>query len=142
MRFCLAILLLSMSFLGACDVPVKSQVPSHVAEFTMSTRDYPTLLAALDATAESYALARFDAAPGLDELHGREVLFATYEATDKIEFRGVLTVTDVKAPGEVLLRVYGDGISDVASRARFVAEITEIVDRFGGKLTLNQVPAE
>lgn len=47
-HFLIGMLLMSMSGLGACDMNAKSQVPSHVAEFTMSTDDYPKLRVALD----------------------------------------------------------------------------------------------
>lgn len=136
-RFVVATMLLSMSFLGACDVPVKSQVPSHVAEFTMPTRDYPRLLAAFDAIAETFRLKRFNAAPGLDELHGRDVMFAAYEATDKTERRGVLEVNDLYGAGKVLIRVYDDGVTDVAERTRLVADVAQVVARFGGMLALS-----
>lgn len=135
MRFFFAAILMSMSCLGACDVPVKSQVPSHEAEFMMSTKDYPALLAAVDGTAPAFGLKRVNAAPGLKELHGREVLFAAYEPKDPKEWRGAMDVTDVKAPGKVVLSVYGDYFDNAEQREQFIAEVAAIVRRFGGTLT-------
>jgi len=138
MRFLFAAILMSVSCLGACDVPVKSQVPSHVAEFAMPTSDYPKLLALLDSMAASFGLKRVDAAPGLRELHGREVLFAAYEPKDPKEWRGALEVSDIHGPGKILLRLYGDYFNAAEERARFVAELSDIVRQFGGTLTSKQ----
>lgn len=136
MRFFFAAVLMSVSCLGACDVQVKWYVPTHVAEFTMSTSDYPMLLAALDSAAPSFGLKRVNAAPGLKELHGREVLFAVYEPKDPKpkEGRIALEVNDLYGPGKVLVRVYGDYFDDTEQRSRFVAEVADIVRRFGGTL--------
>lgn len=134
-QFLVVILLMSVSGLGACDVKVKQQAPSHVAEFTMATSDYPALMAEFDAVAESFDLVRKRAAPGLNELHGREVLFAAYEVQDREERRGALTVTDVLGPEKVLVRVYADGFSDAGKGARFIVEVADIVSRFGGTLS-------
>lgn len=130
-----AIFLILVSGVGACDVKVKSQVPSHVAEFTMSTHDYPELIAALDAIAVPFGLKRVNAAPGLDELHGRKVLFAAYEAKDPNEWRGALEVNDIYGPERILLRVYGDYFDDAERRAEFVMEVAGILNRFGGTLS-------
>lgn len=129
-----AILFMTTPSLGACDVKVRSQTPSHTTEFSVATSDYTELMAAFDMIAEGFGLKRVGAAPGLNELHGREVLFWTYEVQDRTERRGALTVTDVKAPGTVLLRVYEDGFSDSEQRTRFVHEVSEVVRRFGGTL--------
>jgi len=135
MRSFLAVALMSVSCLGACDMPVKSQVPTHVAEFMMSTSDYPELLASLDTTAAPFGLKRVGAAPGLRELHGREVLFAAYEPKDPKEWRGALSVTDVEAVGKISMRVYGDYFSDAEQRSKFVAEVSSIVQLHGGTLS-------
>ncbi|HRQ63965.1 MAG TPA: hypothetical protein PKZ76_03730 [Xanthomonadaceae bacterium] len=134
-QFLLAFLLMSVSGLGACDMKRGAQVPSHVAEFAVATSEYPELMAELDSTAASFELKRIGAAPGLNELHGREVLFAAYEVQDRKERRGALTVTDIKAPGRVLLRVYEDGFADSDQRTRFVAEVADVISRFGGTLS-------
>lgn len=55
MRLLFAASLVVLSVLGACDVPVKSQTLSHVAEFNMKTGDSPALLAELDSTGRLFA---------------------------------------------------------------------------------------
>lgn len=129
-----AILFMATPSLGACDVKVKSQTPSHTTELSVATSEYRELVAAFDMIADGFGLKRLGAAPGLNELYGREVLFWTYEVQDRAERRGALTVTDVKAPGTVLLRVYEDGFSDSEQRSRFVHDVSEVVRRFGGAL--------
>lgn len=141
MRIFLAVILFSISVLGACDVPVKSQFPSHVAQFEMKPDDYSKLISAMDAVADPFALKRVGAAPGLEELHGREVLFAAYEPKDPGEWRGALEVNDLYGPGQVLVRVYGDYFDDPDQRAQFVAEVHAIVRRFGGTLRINDDPS-
>lgn len=133
-RLLTVVLLMSVSGLGACDMKMRSQAPSHVAEFSMATSDYPELIAALDAIAASFALTRVNAATGLRELHGREVLFAAYESKDPKEWRGALEVNDIYGPGKILLRVYDDYFDDAERRAKFVAEVADVVSRFGGTL--------
>lgn len=136
MRCFLAILLAPFAVMGFCDMsgpPTSSQVPSHQAEFMMSTEDYPELMNALDGVTASFRLKRFGAATGLDELKGREVLFALY-GTDIGELQAALDVTDVKDPGKVLLSVYADYFDEPEQRRRFVSNIAAITHRFGGTL--------
>ena len=113
--------------------PAKSQVPSHQAEFMMSTDDYPKLLGELDNTAASFHLNRFGAAPGLNELKGREVLYADYKSNID-EWRAALDLTDVKLAGKVLVSVYIDYFDDSEQGTKFVAEVTRIIHRYGGTL--------
>lgn len=127
-----AFLLLPLALLGACDEP-NSQVPSHRAEFMMSTADYPALMIALDDVAAAYRLKRFGAAPGLDELIGRKVLFADYRTRIE-DWRAALSVTDVKEQGRMLLRVYADYFEDPEQRQEWVSSVTAIARRFGGTL--------
>ena len=140
MKCLLAILLLPLGILEACDhpiVPAKSQVPSHQAEFVMATADYPKLLSALDSVAASFRLKRFGAAPGLDKLKERKVLYALYGT--KVEgVRAALSVTDVNEPGKVLIRVYVDYFDDLDLRQRFVASVEAIIQPFSGKLAPRQ----
>lgn len=144
MRFFFAAILMSICGVGACDVsnsrnlPVKSQVPSHVSEFMMPLGDYSELLEAFDSTGAQFGLKRFGAAPGLKELHGREVLFAAYEIQTEKGRRGVLDVMDVKGPGKILVWVYEDGIVNTEERGKFVAQVAVIVERHGGKLVPNR----
>lgn len=137
MRLALPVLVffLSTCCLGACDVGMKSQIPSHEAVLKVSPERYSELLSTLDGITASYGLTRADAAAGLDKIHGREVLFAAYEAKDPSEWRGALDVSDVMAPGEVLLRVYGDYFDDIGARKRFVGDISDVVRLYGGVLT-------
>ena len=140
MKCLLAILLLPLGILEACDhpiVPAKSQVPSHQAEFVMATADYPKLLSALDGAAASFRLKRFGAAPGLDAVKGRKVLFAGYK-TDIEDWRAALDVHDLKAPGKVLLSVFVDYFDDPEQRQRFVASVEAIIQPFNGKLAPRQ----
>lgn len=135
MRFLLMLTVVFAGCLGACNVPVKSQVPTHMAEFTILPSDYPKLLALLDGMSEPFALKRVGAAAGLKELYGREVLFAAYESKDPKEWRGALEINDIRGPGKIVLRLYGDYFDAAEQRARFVAEVTDIVGKFGGNLT-------
>lgn len=131
MRFFLAAVLMSVSFLGACDMKVESHVPSHQAELKMPTSDYPKLLATLDSIAASFGLKRFGA--GLKESEG---LFAAYMA-DKRSLVA-LDLSDHKGPGKVTLRLYDDYFPDTAQRKKFIAEVATIVQRHGGKLVPNE----
>ncbi|WP_194756337.1 hypothetical protein [Aliidiomarina indica] len=133
-RIFVAIIFLTMASLGGCDVKTNSQTASHTAEFNVATSDYEDIITALDMVAERFGLIRLGAAAGLNDLYGREVLFWTYEVQDRHERRGALTVTDVKAPGTVLVRVYEDGFSDSEKGTRFVKEVSDVVDQFGGTL--------
>lgn len=115
----------------------KTQVPSHVAEFVMPTKDYPALLGEFDRIASKFKLRRYKATPGLNELHGREVLFAVYGSGSSKLQNAALNVMDIDAPGEVLLWVYDDYFPDPETRENFIATVHVIVQRHGGKLVPN-----
>lgn len=137
MRLNFAALFALISLLGAC----KSYSPSHIAEFEIPMKDYPQLIAELDALTKPFGLKRFAAAAGLNELHGREVLFFAYDDPNKTSQRRVLTVSDINGPGKVWVRVYEGGLDDSAQRTKFISEATRILLSFGGTLEA-RVPKE
>ncbi|MEQ1662376.1 MAG: hypothetical protein ABL877_06750 [Thiobacillus sp.] len=139
--------------LGACDMDKnlpdpstemvsKQQTPSHAAEFRMPTADYPALLSELDDLASKLQLRRYNAAPGLNELHGREVLFAAYGKGDPKLQSAALNVMDIDGPGKVLVWVYDDHFTDPVTRGNFIAAVSAIVERHGGKLGSYQTPGK
>lgn len=130
MRLAYAAFFVVTSFVGAC----KAYPASHIAEFEMPVKDYPQLIAELDVLATPFGLKRLAAAAGLDELHGREVLFFAYEAQGKMAQRHVMSVTDIKGPGKVLVRVHENGLTDAVQRAKFITDLIEALRLFGGVL--------
>jgi hypothetical protein len=139
MRFFLAAILVSTCSLGACDVPnmpnlpVKSQVPSHQAEFLVPVTQYPQLLEAFDGIGTQFGLKRFGW--GFKESVG---LYAVY----RVDIKGspaALDLVDHKGPGKITLALYGDYFTDAAERRKFITAVNRIVERYGGKLAPNEL---
>lgn len=139
--------------LGACDVDKKfpdpntemvskRQIPSHAAEFAMPTADYPALLGELDDLASKFQLKRYNAAPGLDELFKRKVFFVAYGSGEPKMDSAALDVNDARISGKMLAWVYDDHFTDPATREHFIAAVSVIVVRHGGKLGLYQAPGK
>lgn len=140
MRHVTLVFLVLASFLGACDMPreaAKGRAPSHQSELMMSSDNYPQLLLALDNVAASFQLERFGAAPGLNELKGREVLYVAY-GTNSGGWRIALTITDVNAPGRLLLHVYSEYFDVSEQRREFVEKVDVIIQHYGGTLITQQ----
>jgi len=90
------------------------------------------MLDELDKVGSAFGLRRFGAAPGLKELRGREVLFGAY--MNDIKGKAAMDITDIQAPGKILLRVYGDYFDDRKEQLEFIGEVGRFVEGHGGRL--------
>ena len=72
----LAITLGLASAMNACSQ--ESRLPTQVASLQLEPSRYSELIASLDAALLSSGLARYGAAPGLNEIYGRNVLYFEY----------------------------------------------------------------
>jgi len=119
--------------LSACWAETERQVPSHAATFFLDTSRYPLLLDAMDNALSPFGLTRHKAGPGLQELHGREVLFAAYLSTGASK-KVALDLTDVMAKGKVTLRVYVNFTPSEERRATLLQQVATVLAQFGGTL--------
>jgi len=131
----ICLVLVSSISCGSDDSYIKSQVPSHLAEFEVPLEKYSELLSKLDKVSTLFGLKRISAAPGISQLHGRQVLFAAYKSnTDKKQWKQALDLTDVKGQGRIVLRLYSDYFKENAKRDEYVEKVASVVKYFGGNL--------
>ena len=117
--------------MNACSQ--ESRLPTQVASLQLEPSRYSELIASLDAAMLSSGLARYGAAPGLNEIYGRNVLYFEYRvhSTDKWAF---VTANDLVKVGVVDVRVYSTVLSTEHGRKDAMAKLAEVLAKFGASL--------
>jgi hypothetical protein len=118
--------------MNACSQ--ETLVPTHYAQLFVVPSRYGELIEKLDSALEASGLSRYAAAPGLNELRGRDVLYAEYRL-HRSEKWAFLTATDVAKAGTVELRVYATVLSDPQNRKTAMSRLSSVLAEFGATLT-------
>ena len=130
-RMLVGVLLLSATAMNACSQ--ESLLPTHLAQIGVEPSRYGDLITKLDLAMKSSGLSRYGAAPGLNELRGRDVLYIEYrlQQSDKWAF---VTATDVIKAGTVEMRVYSTVLADEQSRRGAMSRLESVLAEFGATL--------
>ena len=132
MRRLLLTLGLSMLFAGCA---AKYQKPSHLAEVDLSINRSQEVINTFDRDLESFGLKRFAAAPGLNELQGRDVIFGVYK-TDAKSQKAALEITNIKVANRLEVFIYTDYFDGMAENERFLASVSETLTKYGAKISI------
>jgi hypothetical protein len=129
-RKLIGIVLLSVAAVNACSQ--EAMVPTHLAQINLAPARYDDLKSKLDAAMKDSGLSRYGAAPGLNELQGREVLYIEYrlQPSDKWAF---LTATDVVKAGTVEVRVYSTVLTE-QGRPTAMSRLDAVLAEFSSAL--------
>jgi hypothetical protein len=125
--------ILFATMLNACSAPAPAHVITHEAKFNLDPSQYPALVSRLDAEMAQIGLTRYGAAPGLNELKGRQVLFADYRFNLSDKW-AVLTVEDVNKAGAVTAYVYLTVLKEEKTRGDAISRINSVLAAFGSTL--------
>lgn len=117
--------------LGACG---EARSPTHEAALVIDPARYGELVKKFDEAMQDCGLARYGAAPGLDELRGRKVLYFEYRQ-HKSDNWAFVTATDLLNAGTVDIRVYETALLDVQRRKDAMARLAELLADFGVALS-------
>lgn len=134
LRYLLRTLVLVVAMaMSACSH--ESMGPTHVAQINLEPSRYSELIARLDLEMKAFGLSKYGAAPGLNELVGRPVLFYVYQMrpSDKRVF---LELTDVLKAGTIGVRVYSTELADEQARRNAISRIDGVLSDFGSKLNV------
>lgn len=134
----LVVLGLAMT-MNACSREMQNMTPTHLAQITLASSRYGELLAKLDIEMKAVGLSRYGAAPGLNELRGRDVLYIEYRSklSDKWTF---INATDVIDVGKVEVRIYSAVIKDEKIRKDAMTRVQKVLAEYG--TTLKERPTE
>ena len=135
-----AVLGLAMT-MNACSGEMQTMTPTHVAQVTLSPTRYGELVAKLDVEMKAIGLSRYGAAPGLNELRNREVLFFVYQ-TKLSEKWAFLEGTDVIKSGTVDIRVYSQVYADEIVRKDAMSRVQKVLAEYGAGLKERPADAE
>lgn len=105
--------------------------PTQVAVVKLQPERYGEFVSAMDAAMQQHGLRKFPAAPGLDELMKRPVLFYEYKQ-DPSQAMGFLVVTDVEGVAKIRVNVFGQYFPDADARRNATVSVGSVVERFGG----------
>ncbi len=132
-KMLIRVLLLSATAMNACSQ--ESLLPTHLAQISVEPTRYGDLIAKLDSAMKSSGLSRYGAAPGLNELRGRDVLYIEYRLrqSDKWAF---ITATDVIKAGTVEIRVYSTVLAEEQSKKGAMSRVESVLAEFGATLKL------
>lgn len=111
--------------------------PTQVAVVKLPPERYGEFVGAMDAAMQHHGLKKFPAAPGLDELLKRPVLFYEYKQ-DQSRTMGFLVVTDVEGVAKIRVDVFGQYFPDAQARQNATASVLGLVERFGGTVVSGQ----
>lgn len=126
------VLLLAMA-MNACSH--ESMGPTHVAQINLEPSRYSELIARLDLEMKAFGLSKYGAAPGLNELVGRPVLFFVYK-TSRSDKRVFLEIADVLKAGTIGVRIYSTDLADEQARKNAITRIDEVLSDFGSRLNV------
>jgi len=135
-RKLLGVALLLATAVNACSQ--EAMVPTHLAQISLAPARYGDLISKLDSMMKASGLSQHGAAPGLNELQGREVLYIEYrlQPSDKWAF---LTATDVIKAGTVEVRVYSTVLADQQGRKDAMSRLDAVLAEFGSALKAQTV---
>lgn len=108
-------------------------MPTHFAQISLAPDRYGELVSKLDSAMKASGLSRFGAAPGLNELQGREVLYIAYkfQLSDKWAF---IAATDVVKAGTIEMHVYSMVLADEQGRKDAMSRLDAVLAEFGSAL--------
>lgn len=109
----------------------KKWPPTQVAVVKLQPERYGEFVSAMDAAMQQHGLTKFPAAPGLDDLMKRPVLFYEYKQ-DQSQAMGFLVVTDVEGVAKIRVNVFGQYFPDAQARQGATTSVRAVVERFGG----------
>ncbi len=107
--------------------------PSHAAKIHLQAEGHGEFLQNLDRGLADKGFKRVGAAPGLNELKGRPVLFAAYVRNPQRP-RIVMDATDVKVANEIEIRFYKSEIADQAMREEVLIIVNGLIEKYGAYL--------
>lgn len=105
--------------------------PTQVAVVNLQPERYGQFVSAMDAAMQQHGLTKFPAAPGLDDLRKRPVLFYLYKR-DPSEKKLFLTMTDIEGVSTIKVDVFGQYFPDAQARQGATTSVRAVVERFGG----------
>ena len=114
----------------------ESRVPDYIATVVVDASRQEQFVSSLDSELKAYSLKRYGAAPGLEELTGREVLFMDYRR-DLSEKWSYLTATDIIRQGVFEIRVYPEYLPTREARDKAFAAVGNVLAQHGSKLQPN-----
>ncbi|MBA9848522.1 hypothetical protein D7S55_26610 [Ralstonia pickettii] len=92
---------------------------------------YADFVRDLDAALGVQGLRKFAAAPGLDDLLGRPVLYFEYKR-DVSEKTGFLVATDIKGVSKIEFLVFENYFPDAEARKAALESVRGLIEKYGG----------
>lgn len=106
-----------------------SQVPTYICHFSLGPDKQSEFIALLEKNVSPFNLRRYDAAPGLDELVGRRVFYASIANKEKTKLRA-LDFSDVKNQERVELFIYSEYFDRSDEREQFLMTVEATIQKF------------
>ena len=133
-RFSVSRLALTAAALSVCaSCSSESLAPTYEAKFALEAKRHPELVAELDGALKAYGLQRFGAAPGLNEVRNREVLYVEYRP-DRASKWAYLTASDIAVQNVIQLRIYPEVLQTSSHKADALTSIQAVLTRYGAAL--------
>jgi hypothetical protein len=130
-RILLAIALGVAMITSACSG--ESQRPTAIAKIQIPPLKYADFVSSLDKALLKSGLTRFGAAPGLNEIYGREVFYFEYRSSANSKW-AFITANDLVKVGVIELRLYSTAASLEKGREMAKEKLIEVLKAFGAEL--------
>jgi len=132
-QFAIAVALCAVISYGCTQ---ESRVPDYTATVVVEGSRRDQFVRSLDSELLAQSLKRYGAAPGLNELAGREVLFLDYRR-NMSEKWSYFTATDIVRQGVVEVRVYPEYLTTLEAREKAFVAVEKVLAQHGSKLQPN-----
>ncbi|MBX3757059.1 MULTISPECIES: hypothetical protein [Ralstonia] len=118
-------------FGGVMGCSAEKIPPTQVAVLKVAPEKYADFVRDLDAALGVQGLRKFAAAPGLDDLLGRPVLYFEYKR-DVSEKTGFLVATDIKGVSKIEFLVFENYFPDAEARKAALESVRGLIEKYGG----------